>query len=84
VASKYLFLITQPTISEIFLENWKADPTLNSSIAISVASGALEGSYRDPNFLNSPISRCTGGLVIIGISCACDILSFSQPYLRGV
>jgi hypothetical protein len=35
--SKYLFLICLPTISEIFLENWKADPTLNRSIPISVA-----------------------------------------------
>ena len=26
-------------MSEIFLENWKADPTLNSGIAISVAWG---------------------------------------------
>ncbi len=37
----YLFLIDANRMnSKNFLENWKADPTLNSSIAISVAPGA--------------------------------------------
>ena len=44
--SKYLFLIHLAHNSEIFLENWKANPTLDSSIPISVARGVLGSSYR--------------------------------------
>ena len=45
-ASKYLFLIRPAHNSEIFLENWKANPTLNSSIPMGVAWGALGSSYK--------------------------------------
>ena len=41
---EHLFLISPPPKFLKFLENWKADPTLNSSIPISVAWGVVGSS----------------------------------------